>query len=154
MAEIVRGAVGGAEEEGDFGEGGATERSVRGYPRRVFRGAPVELGEDGAAERGDGLADGGFQGREGRGVVVGIGFGVGIGRGIGFEGGDWVEEGERGAGEGVAAGGGEREDEGRRRVSGGGGFAEDVSDEIIGKGVEDGGDGVRFEERIPFLDLA
>lgn len=49
MAEIVNGAVGGVEEKGYFGEGGAAEGSVCGYPRCVFRGAPVELGEDGTA---------------------------------------------------------------------------------------------------------
>lgn len=52
------------------------------------------------------------------------------------------------------AGGGEREEEGRWSVAGDGGFAEDVANEIIGEGVEEGWDGVRFKERIPFLDLA
>lgn len=149
LREIVCDGVGGAEEEGDLGEGGTAKRAISGDPGSVLGGAPIELREHGATEIGDGASDGGLKVRERWGVVIGVRIGV-----HGGERGGGIDAGGS-AGERIEAGGGSGEEE-TGRVSGGMGIglAEEVADEGIGERMEEGFDGVRLEAWVPVVDLA
>jgi hypothetical protein len=160
----VRDTVGRAEQQCDLGEAGAADGGIGGHECGVLGRAPVELGERGASEVGDGGVDGRLELREGRpermlgvgvvDVVVGGAEEVGV---EAVELGDRVGEVCVDGREGLAARDYLREEERERlfiRVGVGRVLAGEVAEEGDGERDDDGGDGVAAEGRVPLLDLA